>query len=82
MRFREFRKEKGWSVADCARQLEKAHETVRKWDVRECIPREDEISAIYLWSNGAVRPQDWYDLPALPAEDADADAAPTQVAAA
>lgn len=31
----------------------------------EAIPRKEVIISTYVWSRGAVRPDDWYDLPDL-----------------
>jgi len=39
---------------------------VRRWRRGERIPNRDEMTRIYVWSNGAVQPNDFHDLPNLP----------------
>ncbi len=67
MAFRDYLDDNEISIAAAARGLEKAHATVSNWYHGRRLPRPDEITEIYKWSNGQVRPDDWYDLPDLPA---------------
>ena len=63
MKLTEYRKTRGMTVSALARHLGKAHETVRRWENGEAVPRKAEVEAIFRWSGGAVAPEDWYDLP-------------------
>ena len=48
-----------------AGELGKKYERVRLWDCGETTPRKREIEEVFVWSQGRVRPDDWYDLPLL-----------------
>ena len=50
------------SVAEAARQLKKRQQSVHLWYTGERIPRKGEMAGIVNWSNGAVQPNDFYDL--------------------
>jgi len=67
MRFGEFLRQEGKSVAEAARELNRNHETVRQWAVEGRIPRPDAQRQIFEWSGGVVTPGDWVGTAERPA---------------
>lgn len=65
----------GITPAEASRSLSKARgivvspQVMYLWCAGERIPRPDNMRDIYIWSQGAVTPGDFYDLPALAAGD-------------
>ena len=54
------------SFAEAGRQCGVTTSEIRRFARGERIPRPATMARIYLWSGGAVTPNDFYDLPALP----------------
>lgn len=48
-----------------AKQLGVNTETFRTWMEDICIPGHDAMVDLFIWSNGHVQPNDFYDLPDL-----------------
>lgn len=46
-----------------AKQLGVNTETFRTWMEDICIPGHDAMVDLFIWSNGQVQPNDFYDLP-------------------
>lgn len=44
--------------------------SANRWVNRQHVPAPEMMIRIYVWTNGQVRPDDFYDLPDLPAADA------------
>jgi transcriptional regulator with XRE-family HTH domain len=63
MKLTDYRKSRGMTVAALARDLGKPHETIRRWENGDAVPRKREVERIFAWSGGEVRPEDWYELP-------------------
>lgn len=61
------------SISEAARQLGEHRETVRLWVEEKSIPRKEQMSKIFLWSAGAVTPNDFYPLPDLALAGAELD---------
>lgn len=68
MRFGSYLHQKAISEKDAATALKRHIETIRNWVRGENLPRKAEVEAIYVWTDGEVGPDDWYDLPPLDAE--------------
>jgi hypothetical protein len=60
------------NVSAAARDMGKKKQTVQLW-VDGTIPRKGEVEAIFVWSGGAVRPDDFYSLPELSAAAGEGD---------
>lgn len=68
MRLREWRERNRMSLGDVARRVGVSNATaVRRWEVGGRVPRPHQMAAIYVLTAGAVTPNSFYDLPALPA---------------
>lgn len=55
----------GINITEAARQMKKPQQRVHLWATDQRIPRKSEMRDIYVWSNGVVEPNDFYDLPDL-----------------
>jgi transcriptional regulator with XRE-family HTH domain len=65
MKLKRYIHEQNLSPTDAARALNVSPEAVYNWTKGKRIPRKDEMKSIFVWSNGHVRPDDFYDLPSL-----------------
>lgn len=63
----DYLRETGQSAASFARSLGLDPSTLSLAINRKTIPLKENVEAIYVATNGAVEPNDFYDLPALPA---------------
>lgn len=71
--------EKKLSVSDLAAGIGVPHPTASRYVNGIRIPRKREMAAIYMFTAGEVRPDDFYDLPDL--SSSSSAAAPDRVAA-
>lgn len=64
------------NYSDLSRRLgAKSPETARRYVEGARIPSEEQMRAIFRVTGGAVTPNDFYDLPPLPTDDAREEAA-------
>lgn len=63
MRLSEYVSIENLSIPQVAEQFNVTVEAVRSWIKGIKIPNPENMVAIYEWSNGAVTPNDFYDLP-------------------
>lgn len=59
------------NVSAAARDMGRRKQTVQQW-YDGTIPRKADMQHVFLWSEGAVQPNDFYDLPALPGHHGEA----------
>lgn len=73
MRLAVWRKTESLTQAELADRLgvSQPHVSMMERAHDPAIPAPEVMRLIYLLSNGAVRPDDFYDLPPLPGSDAD-----------
>ena len=48
--------------ADLARELDVVHCVARRWVVGEVIPSKEYMQKIFAYTNGAVTPNDFYNI--------------------
>lgn len=60
-------KPKPWSYGDLAEACEFDRETGRRYAEGKRVPKKPHGQKIYVVTRGAVTPNDFYELPALPA---------------
>lgn len=70
MRFGEWVEKTGKSNAEIGRELGRSAMCISHWRRRERVPGKEDVAAIYRYTDGAVTPNDWYDLPELDADAA------------
>lgn len=59
------------TIGEFARRIQvRSHTTVHRYKRGEKIPRRDVMRRIYIATGGSVAPNDFYDLPEVPAERA------------
>ena len=63
----EWRKAKGWTQRELALVLQVSTPSVASWEQRLKVPAAQHLVRIYCLSDGAVQPNDFYDLPDLSA---------------
>jgi len=62
MKLTDFIKLKGCTLAEAARDLSVSHQAVRFWARGDCVPRPAQMKKISKWSDGLVKPVDFYDV--------------------
>ena len=66
VRLGEWRRSAGLTLDAMGNRLGVGPETVRRYESGQRIPSRQHMARIYLATGGAVAPNDFYDLPALP----------------
>lgn len=55
----------GMTERECGRRIGRAQATVNRYRQHKQLPRKPDIIKLYRLSEGAVQPNDFYDLPVL-----------------
>lgn len=63
--------EKRINFSEGARRIQTVPDTFRRYALGQRLPRPPHMVSIYILTAGAVTPNDFYDLPALPEAAAD-----------
>lgn len=81
MALKAWRESNGKSLEECAKLFGVANGTVVwRWEAGIAVPRRHQMIRVYVETKGAVTPNDFYDLPPLPALPARAEL-PQEIAA-
>lgn len=62
MRLKDFMDTNRKSIKDLSEGLKCEYENARLYYAGEVIPRPERMKKIYEWSNGAVTPNDFYNI--------------------
>lgn len=65
MKLGDWRREKGLTQQDVADAIECVLPTVARYEAGSRVPEQDAMRRIFVFTRGAVRPDDFYDLPDL-----------------
>ncbi|WP_439813998.1 helix-turn-helix domain-containing protein [Zavarzinia sp. CC-PAN008] len=68
MRFAEWRREQGLTLEEVAEKIGRHHSSVSRYERGTRMPDPEAMAAIVRETGGAVQPNDFYTLPAAPAE--------------